>query len=368
MSKRSGVLQLLPQGGAFLRQPDVSFQPSSDDVWVSIQTIQEYGLMQGAFVEGEYESSDRGKRLTAVGSVNGLSPDVFLKRTRFENLTVINPDKKIDLGKSDDISMRIIDLITPIGLGTRALIVAAPRTGKTALLESFAKAINIAEPNARIIALLIDERPEEVTHFRRQVDAEVLSSSLDESADTQIRLIETALDQIKCELECGKNVIVLADSLTRMARAFNNASDSRSGRTLSGGLDARALEIPRKFFGMARNVENGGSVTILATALVDTGSRMDEYVFQEFKGTGNCEIVLDRDLADQRIFPAVNIKESGTRKDELFFSAEEYQWINRMRSVLLDMDARKAAETLKKIAGSVCENKELYKKKLSDLL
>lgn len=361
----SGVLQLLPQGGGFLRQPSESFRPARGDAWVSIQLMKEAGLVEGAFVQGKSEHGDRGLKLTEVDTVNGLPPEKFIKRKRFDALKVIHPEKRIDLGSSDDVSMRFIDLIAPVGWGTRALIVAAPRTGKTTILESFARSIRGADADARIIALLIDERPEEVTQFRRHVDAEVLASSLDEGSDSHRRLVELTLAQIRCELECGNNAVVLVDSLTRMARAFNQSDEMRSGRTLSGGVDARALEIPRQFFGMARNIEGGGSVTVLATALIDTGSRMDEYVFQEFKGTGNCEIVLDRDLADQRIFPAIDIRASGTRKEELFYSDEAMERLARLRRTLLTADVKQAAEGLIRLVRSTPDNQTLLNTDLS---
>lgn len=243
--------------------------------------------------------------------------------------------------------MRIIDLFAPIGRGTRGLIVSPPKAGKTQLLEDLTIAINADAPETRVVVLLIDERPEEVTHFRRKVPAEVLASSSDQSLAEHVRIANLCMAQVRCELECGHDLVVLVDSITRMGRAFNSYG-SDSGRTMSGGLDSRALEIPRKFFGMARNVEHGGSVTVLATALVETGSRMDDMIFEEFKGTGNSEVVLDRSLADQRVFPAINLAKTGTRRDELLYPKGEIDAINRLRRRLLDLPPRQAIQDLLK--------------------
>jgi transcription termination factor Rho len=257
--------------------------------------------------------------------------------------------------------MRIIELMAPIGKGTRGLIVAPPKTGKTRLLEELAIAIHHAEPDTRIIVLLIDERPEEVTHFRRSVPAEVLASSNDQTVESHIKLAELTLAHIRCELECGRDVVVLVDSITRMGRAFNKHDSSR-GRTLSGGIGATALEIPRKFFGLARNVEGGGSVTVLATALIETGSRMDDYIFEEFKGTGNSEVVLDRSLAEVRVFPAINILASGTRKEELLYTEEEIDALRALRRVLADQEPRAAMEGLLKLVKTTANNDELLQR------
>ena len=343
--KTDGILQLLPQGGGFLRDPKYSFQPSRGDVWVSLQTIREYGLVVGSLISGSFQQTDRGRQLVTIDTICGLDPVDFGKRTKFDKLTPINPEERFNLGITDKVSLRIIDLIAPIGKGTRGMIVAPPKSGKTTILENLANAIHIQEPDDRIIVMLIDERPEEVTHFRRSVTAEVLASSSDQSIESHIQLAEMTLAQVRCELECGRDVVILVDSITRMARAFN-AHNPGTRRTLSGGLDANALEIPRRFFGLARNIEHGGSVTVIATAIVDTGSRMDDYIFEEFKGTGNSEIVLDRSLSDRRIFPAINVLSSGTRKDELLYTEAEMDWINKLRRGLAGMEPEKAMKTL----------------------
>jgi transcription termination factor Rho len=256
--------------------------------------------------------------------------------------------------------MRIVDILAPIGRGTRGLIVAPPKTGKTQLLEDLTKAIHADAPDTRVVVLLIDERPEEVTHFRRQVEAEVLASSNDQTIEEHVRLANMCMAQVRCEVECGHDVVVLVDSMTRMGRAFN-AHGSGSGRTMTGGLDSRALEIPRKFFGMARNAEDGGSVTVLATALIETGSRMDDLIFEEFKGTGNSEIVLDRDLADARVFPAIKVAATGTRRDELLFTDKEMHAINRIRRHAVDLPPRQAIEDLLKMLDKYPTNEKLLK-------
>jgi len=260
----------------------------------------------------------------------------------------LNPEDRFNLGKGGDPTMRIIDLIAPIARGTRGLIVAPPKTGKTIILEGLAKAIHEDDPSTHIIVLLIDERPEEVTHFRRVSQAEVLASSSDQTVADHLRLSKLAMSQAVRSVECGNNVVVLVDSITRMGRAFN-AGGKSSGRTMSGGLDSRALEIPRKFFGMARNIEGGGSLTVIATALVETGSRMDDMIFEEFKGTGNSEIVLDRNLAENRIYPAINLRSSGTRRDELFFTEKEYAALTILRRRAVAAGAKPAMEGMLKL-------------------
>ncbi len=322
MTTVTGVLETLPRGGSFLRNPQYSFQPDPTDVHVPPALIKEHGLVTGATVEGETRQGKKGNELATVTAICGLTPAQFATRTRFERLVAINPHQRFRLGDGGDVSMRVVELVAPIGKGTRGLIVAPPQAGKTQILEGIANAIRGAEPDARIILLLIDERPEEVTHFRRHVPGEVLASSNDESIDSHTRLAELTLAHVRCELECGRHVVVLVDSITRLVRAFN-LSGSGSGRTMSGGIDAKALEIPRRFFGLARAIENGGSVTVIGTALIETGSRMDDYIFEEFKSTGNSEVVLDRTLAESRIYPAINIAASGTRKEELLYSAAE---------------------------------------------
>jgi transcription termination factor Rho len=356
----TGVLEILKQGGGFLRDPARSFKPDKQDMFVPQKAISRFGLVTGATVTGSARLTKRGPQLIDVESVNGLAPDVFAKRTPFKQLMAVNPDRRFRLGTSGNPTMRIVDLLAPVGRGTRGLIVAAPKTGKTQLLEDLTKAIHADAPDTRVVVLLIDERPEEVTHFRRQVPAEVLASSNDQSLEEHVRLANMCMSQAVCELECGHDVVVLVDSITRMGRAFNSHGVG-SGRTMSGGLDSRALEIPRKFFGMARNVEDGGSITVLATALVDTGSRMDDMIFEEFKGTGNSEIVLDRDLADNRIFPAINVRNTGTRREELLYGETELTAINKIRRSAMDVPPQKAIEGLLKLLEQYPTNEELLK-------
>ncbi len=283
-----------------------------------------------------------------------------MKRVPYTRLTAITPEERFNLSAAGDTSMRVVDLLAPIAKGTRGLIVSPPKAGKTILLEQIAKGIHASDPETRIIALLIDERPEEVTHFRRQVKAEVMASSNDRDLQEHIALTEFVMAHVIAELECGRDVVVLVDSLTRMARAFNLKGNARNrGRTMSGGLQAGALEIPRRFFGMARNIENGGSVTIIATVLVDTGSRMDQLIFEEFKGTGNSELVLDRKLAEARIFPAINIPASGTRREELLYNEQEYSQIAKLRRALAAVKSnQEAMELLLKFLNRYPTNQE----------
>ena len=340
----TGVLELLPRGGGFLRDPARSLRPDNADPFVPDKLVKRARLIAGATVTGPVGQGKKGPILNDVTSVCGLEPAAFAARTPFAELTVINPERRFDLARGGNVSMRLVDLLAPIARGTRGLIVAAPKTGKTQLLEDLAVAIAADAPDARLVALLVDERPEEVTHFRRRVPAEVLASSNDQDTAAHVRLAELCLAQARCELECGHDVVILVDSLTRMGRAFN-VHGSGSGRTLSGGLDSRALEIPRRFFGLARNIEGGGSVTVVATALVETGSRMDDLIFEEFKGTGNMELVLDRKLAEQRIFPAIDVRRSGTRRDDLLYPDDQLQAINLLRR------GAAAAEPVQAMAG-----------------
>src|SRR6266481_5839521 len=356
----SGVLEILERGGGFLRDPARSFAPSRQDVFVPAGIISRFQLTSGALVSGSAKPEKQGLRLDNVELVCGLAPEAFRERASFTQLTATNPDRRFHLGAGGNVSMRIIDLFAPVGRGTRGLIVSPPKAGKTQLLEDFAVAILADAPDTSVIVLLVDERPEEVTHFRRKVSAEVLASSSDQSLEDHVQLATMCMAKVRCELTCGRHVVVLVDSLTRMGRAFNSYG-SDSGRTMSGGLDSRALEIPRKFFGMARNVENGGSITVLATALIETGSRMDDMIFEEFKGTGNSEIVLDRALSDQRVFPAINIAKTGTRRDELLYSKAENEAINRLRRRLLDMAPRQAIQDLLKAQERWPTNEELLK-------
>jgi transcription termination factor Rho len=357
----SGVLKLLPRGGGFLRNASLSFQPSPDDPHVPAKLVQQYGLVEGATVQGVLRRGRQGNQLATVDLVCGLPPDQFHTRTRFERLVAIDPQERFRLGDGGNVSMRIIDLIAPIGRGTRGLIVAPPHAGKTQLLEQIAKSIRQQEPETRIVVLLIDERPEEVTHFRRSVEAEVLASSNDQGIQAHVELAELTLAHIRCELECGRDVVVLLDSITRLARAFNLSGEG-ARRTLSGGLDAKALEIPRRFFGLARKIEHGGSVTVIATALIQTGSRMDDYIFEEFKSTGNSEIVLDRTLAEARIFPALNVLASGTRKEELLYTSEETKQLAVLRRWLAARDPKAAMTGLLHLIEQTPTNEELLRR------
>lgn len=357
----SGVLQLLRQGGGFLRDPLVSFQPTSVDVFVPQKLIQQHGLVEGATVSGPTQPGTKNDQLAGVESVCGLPLEQFAARTRFERLVAIDPNERFRLGDSGDLSMRVYELIAPIGKGTRGLIVAPPKSGKTILLEQIAKAIHVCAPETRVLMLLVDERPEEVTHFRRSVQAEVLASSNDQSIDAHVNLAELTLAHIRCELECGRDVVVLIDSITRLSRAFNLAG-SGANRTLSGGLDARALEIPRRFFGLARNIERGGSVTVIATALVQTGSRMDDLIFEEFKATGNSELVLDRSLAEARIFPAINLPASSTRKEELLYAPEQVEKLALLRRALAGRDPKSAMLGLIKLLEREPSNDEVLRR------
>ncbi len=356
--KAIGILQRLPKGSGFLRDPSLSYQPGSEDVWVSPKYFSEHRLVEGVEVQGKAERGKKGFQLISVDKIGGLSPKEYKNRTPFDRLLAVNPSDRFHLGEGGDKAMRIIDLIAPIGKGTRGMIVSPPKAGKTTILENIAHAINDIEPDTRVIVLLIDERPEEVTHFRRNVQAEVLASSSDHSIETHVKLAELTLSHVRCELECGRDIVVLVDSLTRLARAFN-LHNPGSNRTMSGGLDARAMEIPRRFFGMARNIEDGGSVTVIATAQVDTGSRMDDFIFEEFKGTGNSEIVLDRSIAEARIFPAINILASGTRREELLFNEDEIDKIALLRRGLAGMDPREAMKGMLKLINKTSNNTEL---------
>jgi len=356
--KANGILQSLPKGGGFLRNPNLSFQRGSDDVWVSSQLMKKLDLIDGAEITGIATKNKKGIQLDEVELVCGLPIEDFHKRTRFDRLLAISPEERFRLGDIGSTSMRIVELIAPVGKGTRGLIVAQPKSGKTQILEDIANAIYFSKPETRVILLLIDERPEEVTHFRRNTKAEVLASSNDQSVDSHTNLAEMTLSHVRCELECGRDVVILVDSITRLGRAFN-ASEAGRGRTLSGGLGAKALEIPRRFFGLARNVEGGGSVTVLATALIDTGSRMDNFIFEEFKGTGNSEVVLERSLADTRIFPAINISASGTRREELLYDDHEIQGLYQLRRALVGLEPKTAMVNLLKLIRRTKNNQEL---------
>jgi transcription termination factor Rho len=361
----SGLLKRSKRGGWVLYDLD---RPSSQ-VAVPNALTKEARVPEGTLVAGPVQTGRQGPELAAIESLGGLPLDEFQKRTPFDELVAIDPTERFDLGVAGDAGMRLVDLIAPIGKGTRGLIVSPPKAGKTILLEHIGAAIRAGDPDARIIVLLIDERPEEVTYFRRQVKAEVFASSSDKPLQEHVELAELMLAHIRVELECGRDVVVLVDSLTRMARTYNlqGPRDSRggraagSGRTLSGGLEAGAMQIPRRFFGVARNVENGGSITIIATILVDTGSRLDQVIFEEFKGTGNSEIVLDRSLAEARIFPAINITASGTRKDELLYRPDQVQPLAKLHRALVGRKPMEAMELMLKLLDKYPTNEELLR-------
>jgi transcription termination factor Rho len=342
----SGVLKMIGKGAGVLRDPARSLLRGPKDVFVPPDIVRKYRLAEGASIEGAAKPGKQGPRLQEVTSVGGMDPEAFRDRIPFAQLTAIDPDRRFNLAASGDLSMRIVDLVAPIGKGTRGLIVSPPRAGKTTILEKLAQAIRADSPETRIVALLVDERPEEVTHFKRAVDAEVLASSSDHDTKQHVELAELTLAHVRVELECGRDVVVLADSLTRMGRAFNLIGRGQQGRTMSGGVDAGALEVPRRFFGLARNAEEGGSVTIIATALIDTGSKMDQLIFEEFKGTGNSELVLDRSLAEADIWPAIDIAKSGTRKEQNLYSDEEYRRIVAIRRALAGARPQEAMKSL----------------------
>jgi transcription termination factor Rho len=356
----SGVVETVGARGGFLRSAERSFQPDRGDPFVPPEMISRFGLITGATVTGSAQPVKQGTKLVDVASVCGLSPEAYRGRTPFAQLLAVNPNRRFRVGDGGNPSMRIVEIFAPIGRGTRGLIVAPPKTGKTRLLEELTIAIHADAPEARLVVLLIDERPEEVTHFRRQVPAEVLASSSDQPEELHVRIANMCMAQSRCELECGHDVVVLVDSITRMGRAFNRHG-AGSGRTMSGGLDSRALEIPRKFFGMARNVENGGSITVIATALIETGSRMDDMIFEEFKGTGNSEIVLDRPLAEARVFPAINLRATGTRREDLLFSEAEMRSVNKLRRGAMGASPPQAIEGLLKLLEKWPTNEELLK-------
>ncbi len=333
--------------GGFLRQVAQNYLPHRDDVLIPASIARDHGLRDGVEVQGVARDGGGGRRtLVEVQKVMGMTPEEARALPHFQDLVSINPDQAFHLaGENAEASLRIIDLIAPIGRGQRGLIVSPPKAGKTTLLEHLGRSIAANHPETHLILLLIDERPEEVTHFRRAVPAEVLASSSDSAADAHIRLARLAMERAKRLVEAGRHVMILLDSLTRLGRASNREMGP-GGRTMSGGVDNRALLFPRQFFGAARNCEGSGSLTILATALIDTGSRMDEVIFQEFKGTGNMELILDRSIADRRVFPAVDVLKSGTRREELLCSPEELAKRHLLRRALADLSTVEAAQFL----------------------
>ncbi|MBN2506691.1 MAG: transcription termination factor Rho [Verrucomicrobia bacterium] len=344
----SGYLEVSEKGFGFLRSAENHYQPKPTDIFVTPDTIKKNFLREGGLVAGPLQPPHRGSslQLRSVEKVNNMPFEDYTKSVRFENLVTIDPIEKFKLETDPDlIETRIIDLVTPIGKGTRGLIVSPPRSGKTTILKQIANAVTANHPEVHVLVLLIDERPEEVTDFQRSVKAEVVASSNDQDLETHVRLSRFMIERCRRIVEAGKDVFVLLDSLTRVARAYNSVHGG-SGRTMTGGVDARALEIPRKMFASARKIEDGGSLTILATALVDTGSRMDELIFQEFKGTGNMELILDRKLSDRRLFPAIDIPKSGTRKEEKLFPKNQIEAIRKLRRMMVDLNPIEAMETL----------------------
>ncbi|MDE0959419.1 MAG: transcription termination factor Rho [Planctomycetota bacterium] len=355
-----GILEVGNQGFGFLRAPEKSFRIQQDDVHVGNNLVQKYGLHTGHYIVGTVGGRaprGRGPSLARIDSVDGDAPEDVKKRIFFKEMTSIDPTERFLLGNNGNISMRLVDLIAPIGKGQRALIVAPPRTGKTVLLQQMAKSIVEVHPDSMVLALLVDERPEEVTDWKRSIKAEVYASSSDESSKCHVRVSEMALQRCHRLLEANCDVVLLLDSLTRLGRAYN-LETAHSGRTLSGGVDAKTLEKPKAIFGAARNVEGGGSLTIIATALIETGSRMDEVIFEEFKGTGNMELVLSRKLADHRVFPSIDVTLSGTRKEEKLYTEEEIDQIWKLRRVLTSVNPIEGMELLSQRVGSFADNQE----------
>ena len=358
----SGVLEMMPDGYGFLRSPDYNYLTSPDDIYVSQSQIKLYGLKTGDVVEGPIRPPKEGEKyfpLAKVERINGRLPEYVRDRVPFDHLTPLFPNEKFDLtsGKSSNLSTRVVDMFSPIGKGQRGLIVAQPKTGKTVILKDIANAISENHPEVYMIILLIDERPEEVTDMARSVKAEVIASTFDEPAERHVKVTNIVLEKAKRMVECGHDVVILLDSITRLARAFNTVSPA-SGKVLSGGVDANALHKPKRFFGAARNIENGGSLTIIATALIDTGSKMDEVIFEEFKGTGNMELQLDRKLSNKRIFPAVDINASSTRRDDLLHDKETLNRMWILRRYLADMNSVEAMEFLKERLERTSSNEE----------
>ncbi|MBN1436790.1 MAG: transcription termination factor Rho [Sedimentisphaerales bacterium] len=358
-----GVLELLPDGFGFLRSPDYNYLPCPDDIYVSPSQVRRFGLRNGNVVHGQIrppKESEKYFALLRVEAVNYEDPEALTEKVVFEDLTPLHPEQRLFLETTpEEINMRIVDLATPVGMGQRGLIVAPPRTGKTVLLQKIANAISANHPAVKLIILLIDERPEEVTEMRRATgdDVEVISSTFDEPASRHVQVAEMVIEKAKRMVEYGQDVVILLDSITRLARAYNTEIP-HSGKILTGGVDANALQKPKKFFGAARNIEEGGSLTILATALIETGSKMDEVIFEEFKGTGNMELHLDRRLVDRRTWPAIDISRSGTRKEELLMDPKELELVYRLRRVLSDMNPVESIELLKSRLQKVSTNAE----------
>ena len=347
-----GVLDVIQDGYGFLRSPDDSYVSGPDDIYVSPNQIRRFNLSTGDFVSGNIRAPKKGEKylaLVKVDEVNDEDPDAIRNRIPFSSLTPLHPNERLNLeignGGTEDITARVIDLVAPFGKGQRGLLVAPPKAGKTMIMQNIAASLAVNHPECELIVLLIDERPEEVTEMERTVRGEVIASTFDEPAKRHVQVAEIVIEKAKRLAEKGKDVVILLDSITRLARAYNTVAPA-SGKVLTGGVDANALQKPKRFFGAARNIENGGSVTIIATALIDTGSKMDEVIYQEFKGTGNMELHLERRLSEKRIFPAININASGTRREELITDEKELQKMWILRKVLHPMDTVEAAEFL----------------------
>ena len=360
-----GVLEVLPDGFGFLRSPDYNYVASPDDIYVSPSQVRRFGLKKGHVVFGQIrppKESERYFALLKVDKIMGEDPPKALDVRNFEELTPLHPEQRLHLETAGDrdVSMRVVDLVTPIGKGQRMLIVAPPRTGKTVLMQKIANAISVNHPDAVLIIMLIDERPEEVTDMKRHTKGEVVSSTFDEGTARHIQVAETVMDKARRHVEYGRDVVILLDSITRLARAYNN--ETSSGKLGSGGVDTGALQKPKRFFGAARAIEDGGSLTILATALVDTNSKADDVIFEEFKGTGNSELHLDRRLVEKRVYPAIDINASGTRREELLLDPKEMELVYRLRRVLSDMNPVEAMELLKGRLGKTASNAEFLLK------
>ena len=361
-----GTLEVLPDGFGFLRSPETSYLASTDDIYISPSQIRRFNLHTGDSIEGEVRTPKEGERyfaLVKVEKVNGLPPENLKHRILFENLTPLFPDEHLvlerDIRGDENLTGRVIDMIAPIGKGQRALIVACPKSGKTVLMQHIAHAITANHPDCVLFVLLIDERPEEVTDMQRTVQGEVVASTFDEPASRHVQVTEMVIEKAKRLAESKKDVIILLDSITRLARAYNNVMPT-SGRVLSGGVDANALHRPKRVFGAARNLEEGGSLTIIATALVDTGSRMDDVIYEEFKGTGNMEVHLERRLAEKRIYPAINVLRSGTRREELLLKPDVMQKVWILRKLLSDMDEVEAMEFLLERLKNTKTNQDFF--------
>ena len=361
-----GVLEILPDGFGFLRSPDTSFTASTDDIYISPSQVRRFNLHTGDMIEGEVRTPKDGERyfaLNKLDSVNGGPPEQNKHKVMFENLTPLFPKEQMRLERDfkgeENITGRIIDIIAPIGRGQRALIVAPPKSGKTVMMQHIAHAITANNPDVHLMVLLVDERPEEVTEMQRTVKGEIIASTFDEPAARHVHVAEMVIERAKRLVELKKDVVILLDSITRLARAYNNVVPS-SGKVLSGGVDAAALQRPKRFFGAARKVEEGGSLTIIATALVDTGSRMDEVIFEEFKGTGNCEIHLNRRLYEKRVFPAIELNKSGTRREELLLAPEILQKTRILRQFMYNMDEIESMELMIKNMKATKTNVDFF--------